>query len=212
MPRDLRLKWSFGNTKISKLDAVSFGVPAYRSASGFKTCPKAGACAAVCYARQGSYTWSTVQTAREANLRRIRADIRGFVRDALQDLQRIRARYVRVHDSGDFFSQAYLDAWSRIAREFPDKTFYAYTKSLHLDFNACPENLRITQSEGGKLDGQINRRRPHSRIFATHADRKRAGYLDGSRTDRPAITGKVKIGLVYHGTRKLAEAQRKYFK
>jgi protein gp88 len=32
------------------------------------------------------------------------------------------------HDSGDFFSDAYLLAWLRIFRARPDVNFYAYTK------------------------------------------------------------------------------------
>jgi Gene product 88 len=40
------------------------------------------------------------------------------------------AGVVRVHDSGDFFSAAYMDAWLAVARERPRTLFYAYTKAL----------------------------------------------------------------------------------
>ena len=40
------------------------------------------------------------------------------------------AGVVRVHDSGDFFSQEYFDAWLEVARGRPRTRFYAYTKSL----------------------------------------------------------------------------------
>lgn len=205
------LKWSRSNRKVSKLDAVSFGIPAYRSQSGFKTCPKAGACAAVCYARQGFYTMTNVQQSREFNLSLARGDLKDFVHQAVEDLTKFPERLIRVHDSGDFFSQAYLNAWGEIARACPDKLFYAYTKSLHLNFDNLPENFRITQSEGGKLDHKIDRKKPHARIFATHARRKAAGYGDGTNTDTMAIQGKTKIGLVYHGQKHLTEAQEEYF-
>lgn len=91
---------------------------------------------------------------------------------------------VRIHDSGDFFSQDYLDAWKAIAAAFPSVIFYAYTKSLHLDIETDkPLNLRITQSLGGKYDERINLERSHSRIFSTDADRIAAGYVDGNVND-----------------------------
>ena len=37
---------------------------------------------------------------------------------------------LRLHVAGDFFSQAYFDAWLTVARNHPDRIFYAYTKSL----------------------------------------------------------------------------------
>jgi hypothetical protein len=37
-------------------------------------------------------------------------------------------KYVRVHGSGDFFSQEYVDKWKRIAQNVPNVVFYAYTK------------------------------------------------------------------------------------
>lgn len=205
------LKWTFGNSKLKKLNTVGFGIPAFESADGFKTCPQAGACAAVCYARQGTFTWPVVKAAREFNLAAARRDIRQFQLDAIADLARIAAVTVRVHDSGDFFSQNYLDAWAAIARTFPGKRFYAYTKSLHLDFSGMPGNFQIIQSQGGKLDAAINKARPHSVIFASVAARKKAGYVDGNKNDSPAINGDIKIGLVYHGVKRLTAAQSTYF-
>lgn len=205
------LKWSTGNAKVSKLDAVSFGIPALASADGFKTCPMAGACAAVCYARQGMYIMPNVRASREFNLRVIRDSVHEFIKLADEDLSAMKQKLIRIHDSGDFFSQTYLDAWIFLARKHPGKTFYAYTKSLHLDFSGLPINFKVTQSEGGKLDARIDRTRAHSRIFASDAARRAAGYGNGSNTDTLAIRGAVKIGLVYHGTRKLTDAQAEYF-
>lgn len=201
-----------GNTKLAKLDTVSFNIPAFRSADGFETCPKAGGCAAMCYARQGRYMMPAVAATREFNLKLARGDKRKFVRMAIADLRRIKNRIVRVHDSGDFFNQAYMDAWFRIAQEFLDKRFYAYTKSLHLDRSECPENFQIVQSVGGLMDEQIDPRESHSRIFATHADRRAAGYVDGNKNDQPAIDGVTRIGLVYHGNRNLTEGQTRWLR
>ena len=41
---------------------------------------------------------------------------------------------IRIHSSGDFFTQDYIDMWNCIIGQFPNKKFYAYTKRLN-DFN-----------------------------------------------------------------------------
>lgn len=201
----LQLSWSLNNSKLEKTDTASFNLPAFVSADGFKVCPMAGTCAAVCYARQGRYMFRPVREARERNLAVVRGDLNAFTTAAIADLAHIKHSVIRVHDSGDFFSQAYLDAWFAIARVYPSRTFYAYTKSLHLDYSAQPENFRIVQSMGGKLDHLIDTTKSHSHIFATVEERIAAGYVDGNADDMPAIRGDRAIGLVYHGSTKLTE-------
>lgn len=67
------------------------------------------------------------------------------------------ALVVRIHVSGDFFSQAYWLAWCDIAHAHPNRTFYAYTKNLKLWVNAdhIPKNLILTASRGGRWDNLI---------------------------------------------------------
>lgn len=207
MAKALNLKWSDGNGKLKKTGTVSFNLPAFRSADGFEVCPMASVCASLCYARQGRYIMPDTIKAREFNLAIVRGDLDAFVTAALADLKRIRKTSIRVHDSGDFFSQAYLDAWFRIAAAFPEKNFYAYTKSLHLNWTAMPANFQCVQSVGGKLDSHIDPSKSHSRIFPTHEDRIAAGYYDGNESDAPAQRGEQRIGLVYHGTFKLKRGQ-----
>ncbi len=63
-------------------------------------------------------------------------------------------RYFRIHDSGDFFSPAYLQAWKDIADQCPDIMFWAPTRcwatSWGVDavnrINAEPRNLIIRPS------------------------------------------------------------------
>ena len=211
MPKT-NLKWSFGNSKLAKLDTVSFNIPAFRSADGFETCPKAGACATLCYARQGRYMMPMVAATREFNLAIARRDLHQFIDYAIEDLSKIKNKIVRVHDSGDFFSQDYMDAWFDIASAYPLKKFYAYTKSLHLDRSNQPPNFQIVQSVGGLMDDEIDPTSSHSRIFETHYQRRKAGYVDGNVNDGPAIRGANKIGLVYHGQKNLKEGQRRWLR
>lgn len=218
-----RVKPSGGNEKLRKTlgliaskGIIGFGLPALRSQSGFLVCPFAGACAGICFACQGRYQMRNVAEPREWNLDTLLAlyDTGGLwgPADALvEDLARKKANLIRIHDSGDFFSPWYLESWFKVAGQFPERRFYAYTKSHRwIDWDLVPSNFSLVQSEGGKDDSLINWSKPVARIFPTHADRVKAGYVDGeSLGDVPAIMGEPRIGLVYHGTRNLTDAQAK---
>jgi hypothetical protein len=65
------------------------------------------------------------------------------------------ARTVRVHVSGDFWSQLYFDAWNVVAWVRPDVLFYAYTKAIPLwaaRLGSTPSNFVLTASKGGTHD------------------------------------------------------------
>lgn len=65
------------------------------------------------------------------------------------------ARKVRIHASGDFFSQAYFDMWLELCRNNPHIEFWAYTKSINFLVNridVIPDNLTITASKGSRHD------------------------------------------------------------
>lgn len=70
------------------------------------------------------------------------------------------AQMVRIHVSGDFFSQAYFDAWLGVAKSRPETVFYAYTKSLPFWLSRIediPDNFRLTASRGGRHDDLIDK-------------------------------------------------------
>ena len=224
-PADFPLpRVSDGNEKMEKTSkvlrkllgrrakVVAFNIPAsidFRVGDAeLNTCPQAGACKSVCYARAGRFATPPVIAMRVDNLwATLRPD---FVDRLTESIMASKATHVRIHDSGDFYAQSYVDAWVNIAKALPGVVFYAYTKSLDLDYASAPGNLRIVQSEGGKLDAQIDYSKPHSRIVA---DNVPAGYTNGNAemADVPAIDGTVRIALPYHGQRKLTESQRRYF-
>lgn len=220
MAKAFNVKWTKGNEKLQKdnggvYNIVGFGIPAdhdfQHNGETVNTCPSALACRAVCYAKQGRYAMPNVLNARKHNLA-LSLQV-GFAAMVIADLLRMRkVNTVRIHDSGDFYNQEYYNKWCDIAKALPHITFYAYTKTVNMDlFGNKPDNLKITQSLGGKHDESVNLDMPHSRIFATHEDRIRAGYVDGNVNDVPAIEGLVQIGLVYHGQRKLTDSQKRYF-
>ena len=144
-------------------------------------------------------------------LREDRANtFRLFKTYAVEDIRRFPASYksVRIHDSGDFFSEGYFKAWMEIMRELPEVKFFAYTKmvSFVLKYrDQLPANFRFVQSVGGKQDHLIDPTLPHSVIFADTAERDAYGYEDGNTSDVVARDTGIKIGLVYHGIRTLGE-------
>ena len=207
--------WSFGNGKLAKDGTISFGLPAWRSAEGFRTCPQASACAAVCYARQYRYRMPRVARPREHNLAWLRSHSdAAFTEAAVADLRAMHRAWqrVRIHDSGDFFRASYLDAWIAVAAQLPALQFYGYTKMIRLLQRQrlqgrIPPNLRLVQSVGGKEDAWIDRTEPHSIIFRDHASLHDAGYVDATASDAPVYGGAIRIGLVYHGERHLTPAR-----
>lgn len=68
------------------------------------------------------------------------------------------AGIVRFHSSGDFFNQAYFNAWLGLAITNPTILFYGYTKNNNVWINQLdhiPPNMILTASKGGKLDHLI---------------------------------------------------------
>lgn len=196
------------NTKMRKSKdkrTFNFGIPAFQSASGFKTCPNAAACAKGCYARSGAYRFSNVAKAFEERLAFTQKPVKAFVKGMSAEIKRVRAERVRIHDSGDFYSQEYLYKWVRVMQENPNVQFYAYTKQVSL-FKAnlirLPENFTLIFSYGGKQDKLIDQSKDrHSRVFETLEELEAAGYANAMDDDAVALGSNPKIGLVYHGSK-----------
>lgn len=215
---------SDGNSKLNKTakilkamtgkrtKIVSFNLPAYKSRTGKKTCVGAKDCASVCYARQGTYNFSSSVRVREDNLARLmqiynESGENGVAQALSEIVKASKATHIRVHDSGDFFAAWYVRAWMKVAENNPDKVFYAYTKSVPLFLKiSVPANFVLTYSYGGVWDNQIPADAPVARIFVSHEDLQAAGFVDGNSeemADAYAIIGEKRIGLVYHGVKKM---------
>ena len=64
-----------------------------------------------------------------------------------------KAKIIRIHSSGDFFNERYLQAWLKVARNNKDIIFYAYTTSIpfwinNLDEIDSLENFKLIASLG----------------------------------------------------------------
>jgi hypothetical protein len=97
------------------------------------------------------------------------------------------APLVRIHDSGDFFSPAYLEAWITVAAAAPGVLFYAYTKEVSLLEEAAdrtPPNLLWVYSLGGRQDHLVERdTMRHADVFPSPEAIAAAGYYDQTAHD-----------------------------
>ena len=190
------------NSENSKYKRIfNWTIPAFMTKDGFKTCPMAGVCASGCYARSGAYLFSNVYRKHEENLTLTQTPL--FVNAMDAEIKKIKPDLLRIHDSGDFYSEEYLDKWIQLAQLNPKVQFYAYTKMVELvKSKQLPNNFTIIFSLGGKQDNLINQSADrHSRVFESLEQLQAAGYIDTSHDDTLAIGENGKIGLVYHGAK-----------
>jgi len=203
-----------------RVKIASFNLPAFKAADGFRVCAGAADCASVCYARQGTFLFASSRRVREDNLAFLKETYKSGGEDAvffalLNLISNDKATHYRIHDSGDFFALWYARVWVRVAEACPDRTFYAYTKSVPFFKNmTVPSNFALTYSYGGVWDNQIPEGAPVARIFVSHDDLNAAGYIDGNSeemADAHAIIGTKKIGLVYHGVKNMTAEEKAKF-
>jgi len=187
-------------SKKLELKIFNFSIPAYKSVNGETICKYAKDCVKYCYAQKGNYTrFPKIGQLMEEKYKISKTN--NFIPLMNEEIQKKKATHIRIHDSGDFYSIAYLLKWVQIANDNKDVIFYAYTKSIPF-FKGCiniPSNLKIIFSEGSKTDDLINTAKDrHARIFKDITTLLSAGYIDASNNDLKAIQDNKKVGLVYH--------------
>lgn len=218
-----------GNSELRADGIFTWSIPALAAkltnGKNFLTCPNAGACASLCYARNGTYLFRNVKAAHVRNLERYLDHPERWFMDMVMEIgkkkyrptgqareidvnpwdetsrQWIKAggKAVRIHDSGDFFSQDYYQAWQRIAQAFPDVMFYAYTKEVAMiKANKQIDNLKIIFSMGGKQDYLIDKDEDrHAEVFPSMEALIEAGYTDQEDSDLLAfLLPTTKVGIV----------------
>ena len=96
---------------------------------------------------------------------------------------------VRIHDSGDFFSEIYYLDWIDLAWEFQDILFYAYTKEVALTEKLktevdWPDNLLTIYSMGGRQDHLVDKdTMRHADVFPDLESIEAAGYMSQHQSD-----------------------------
>jgi hypothetical protein len=140
------VKISTGNIKIQNTFIWSI--------APIDTCPGAtDLCKKYCYAMKAYRQYPSTKTAWDINTALARTgEFKQQVTDYLnKELASKRKtaqfKHFRIHESGDFFNQEYLNQWMQVAEQFPEIEFLAYTKSSWLDFSARPANMVIYFSQ-----------------------------------------------------------------
>jgi hypothetical protein len=205
------LKFSLGNAKLRRGEAI-FDLPAGHS------CPFAKLCLAKadkatgritdgpftqfrCYAASCE-TRPHVRAARWHNFNLLRgksvSDMASLIANCLPDTLR-----VRIHSSGDFFSQAYFDAWLLVAKQFPDRTFYCYTKAIPFWLkrkNQIPANFKLNASFGGVHDDLIVKHKLKSVTVVYSVEQAAKLGLELDNDDTHAWKSDASFALLIHGT------------
>lgn len=124
-----------GNIKIAK----SCGVWCLPTATCGRECPG-------CYAKKAEKLWPNVTPAR---VWRLEQSLHwGFVDTTVSEILRRGFKTVRIHESGDFYSNEYIAKWAQIVKACPGVDFYGYTKC---GFDVGPldlPNCNIIRSDG----------------------------------------------------------------
>lgn len=210
-----------GNAKLSK-EIVTFSLP-----SGY-SCPGASECLAKADKNTGkiidgpnqkfrcfsavSETRPSVRLQRWHNYVLLRkAKTKEAIEQLIIESFPRGAKILRLHVGGDFYSQAYFDAWASVAARFYNCIIYAYTKSIHFVKNhkgELPQNFRVTLSRGGKFDDlideisdsstEVGERQYGIAEVLGHPDEAVAKGLEVDHDDSHAIDGKQHFALLLH--------------
>lgn len=192
-------------SKIEGERVLNFSIPAYKSATGKVTCPYAGPCKDFCYAQKRFYKMTNVKKSHEQKLLyTLRPD---FAELMIAELKLEWPTYVRIHDSGDFYSKEYIHKWFDVMNTMKDIKFYAYTNSIRF-FEAddvkpfIPDNFDLIYSTSGVDADRIDyKRHRHAKIFDNRLTLFESGYVSASKSDLRAtkwFTKTNKIGLIFH--------------
>ena len=142
-----------GNAKLDPT-VLMFDIPAVI------TCGNCKSCAGPCYAMKAQRLRPDVYNKRALHLWAA-VNHPEYLESLIRaQLSKAKQKFVRLHSSGDFFSQAYVDMWARIAADFPRKRFYFYTKmdcaGSGLDFTAFLSLRNVNRVRSVLPDGRIN--------------------------------------------------------
>ena len=205
------LVFIYGNDKLK--DIYTFSLPAGWSCPGAEAClskadPIKGGvkdgprCQFRCFAASEESRLTVVRQIRWHNFNLLRkcSTVREMARLICDSLPKD-AKTVRVHHSGDFFSQDYFAAWLDVAWANPNIIFYAYTKSIPtlLKFrNSIPSNFRITASMGSKYDDLILANNLNRSVVVKNEAEAVALGLEIDDDDSHALAGDASFALLVH--------------
>jgi hypothetical protein len=195
------------NTKLnkSKYKIYTFSLPAV------KTCPGASHCIPDCYATRLFFQMPNVKASHSQAHELSKSE--NFARILIEEINAMRKKpsHIRIHPSGDFYSEDYLNHWLNVASAFPEITFYGYTKSVRIFKNvkgkrSFPDNFRFVYSLGGRYDALIDKKKDsYAQVFASEAIIPKH-FINATHDDLLVLTGE-RIGLAARPDKKPVNAK-----
>ena len=160
-----------------------------------------------CFSASQEVQYTNTYNSRKANFDALRGmDHSDEMANAIQSAMPKNTGIVRIHVAGDFFNMKYFLAWIKVARQNPDKLFYAYTKSLMFwikQIDMIPNNLVLTASRGGRLDNLIDEHNLRESVVVFSEQEAETRNLiidhDDSHAARPSLKNNS-FALLIHGT------------
>lgn len=123
-------------TKLGKIPNISL--------TPVKGCLNCSKCKEYCYAQQAYIQYKQTRIAWDKNLWLVKNDMDTFEKDIKSFLTVFKPKTFRLHVSGDFITQEYVNMWYNVIRQYPDVKFFTYTKSYtKLSFGHKPDNLAL---------------------------------------------------------------------
>lgn len=207
------LRFGLGNAKLAK-SIATFSLPAGYSCPFAKNClSKADRttgkivdgkhCEFRCFAASQECTYPGVRKSRWFNFDTVKSfkDLPSLAVLIHRSLPR-HIDKVRVHVSGDFFSETYFLAWLNVAINNPTIIFYGYTKAVKYLVKyktQIPQNFRFTASKGGTCDSLIKKHNLKSAEVVYSLKEAKQKRLEIDHDDTLAIEGKSSFALLLHG-------------
>ena len=212
-----KLTFTLGNAKL-KRDTAVLSLPA-----GW-TCPFAKDCRSCvnrttgktqdgphakirCYAVTAECLFKNIRESRWHNFELLKSaktaiGMAKLIEDALVVKRNI--KLVRFGQSGDFYSQAYFDAWLMVAKQHPEWIVYGYTKALPYwvrRLGEIPSNMKIVASRGGTHDYMIEMFGLRSaRVVLSEREARRKWKLPIDHDDTHVWKYDGDFAILIHGT------------
>lgn len=206
-----------GNAKLASLGGVvyTFSLP-----SGW-SCPSAQDCLSKVIEKDGKFSiqdgkqtkfrcfsatqevvYKAVRDQRQYNFNLLKKVKGGDMANLIKKSIPQEATVIRVHVGGDFFNKDYMFAWFVAARCHPNKTFYAYTKSLNYwveYLGIVPKNFKLNASKGGRHDDLIPKHNlKYAEVVYTEQEAIDKG-LEVDHDDSHAFLQDKSFALLLHG-------------
>ena len=215
------LKFSNSNKKLDKIanwfdvrksDIKIFNLPPVT------TCPYAYDCQNVfkCYAISIEERLPSFKAHNEYNFNLLRKHHKSVDKMAeLINSSLPKAKIIRIHSSGDFFNERYLQAWLKVARNNKDIIFYAYTTSIPFWINNLDEidslaNFKLIASLGTNNQDHLTKKYnlQFSKVVYSENEAKKL-RLETDYDERLAISTNSSFALVIHNVQPIGHPSYK---